>query len=297
MTRPAPAARPIARSAGESPTTMTRDGSVRSAWHTAKTASGAGFIGNPSSPQTIASTAARTPSARRVASVGARSSVVTTAMRRPPIADGVEQGGQVGQRPGQGDRIGHEPGRLGRPPRGGHARTPAPQDGRDDRPRCRPSWRWPAGRRPRPGPVDGSNPIAAKTSRATGRRAVASSRVPSSRAQPPHIAWKSMSVPSLSKMTTSIPVAGRLGEPPPATASPPRPPGRRCGPATASRPRTRHASGGKLSTHRRPRRRDREVRVVERVDEDGRRHPARRSCAPARPSPGTRRPPPSRAGG
>ena len=78
-------------------------------------------------------------------------------------------------------------------------------------------------------PVEGSKPMAANTSGATGRRAAASRRVPSSRAQPPHIAWKSMSVPSLSKITRSIP-ARSTGEPPVTTASPPRPPGRRSGP-------------------------------------------------------------------
>ena len=103
--RPAPAARAIARSAGESPTTATRGGSVCSAWHRAKTGSGAGFIGNPSSPQTIASTASRTPRARSVASVGARSSVVTTAIRRPPSRSAPKRAGRSASGHGQRDRV------------------------------------------------------------------------------------------------------------------------------------------------------------------------------------------------
>ena len=85
------------------------------------------------------------------------------------------------------------------------ARAPASQHRRhgplDARPSCAVASGPPAATRP----VDGSKPIAANTSGATGRRAAASRRVPSSRAQPPHIAWKSMSVPSLSKTTRSMP--------------------------------------------------------------------------------------------
>ena len=47
---------PCATSAGESPITATRSGVVARAWHTANTASGAGFMAKPSSPQTIAPT-------------------------------------------------------------------------------------------------------------------------------------------------------------------------------------------------------------------------------------------------
>ena len=68
--------------------------------------------------------------------------------------------------------------------------------------------------------------LAANTSPATGRRTLASRRVPSARAQPPHMAWKSRSVPSLSKTTRSM-SARSTGTPEPrSTASPPRRPAR-----------------------------------------------------------------------
>ena len=66
-----------------------------------------------------------------MASVGSRSSVVTTAIRRPLVAQRrrtASRGRPAGRR--QRDRIRDEPGRLGRPPRGGDARAPASQDPR-----------------------------------------------------------------------------------------------------------------------------------------------------------------------
>ena len=234
-TRPAPAARAIARSAGESPTTATRGGSVCSAWHRAKTGSGSGFIGNPSSPQTMAPTASRTPRARSVASVGARSSVVTTAIRRPASRNAPKRAGRsargLARATGSGTNHAVSVARraaatLGHQRRSTVATTPS-------------IWAIVAAASGPPAatrPVEGSKPMAANTSGATGRRAAASRRVPSSRAQPPHIAWKSMSVPSLSKITRSIP-ARSTGEPPVTTASPPQPPGRRSGPGR------RHARG------------------------------------------------------
>ena len=59
----------------------------------------------------------------------------------------------------------------------------------------------------------GSNPIAAKTSPETGRPVATSSRRPMSIAQPAHMAAKSMSVPSLSKTTRSIPSRRGGGRP------------------------------------------------------------------------------------
>ena len=208
-TRPAPAARAIARSAGVSPTTATRDGSVANAWQTARTGSGAGFIANPSSPQTIASTAARMPSARSVASVGARSSVVTTAIRRPAGPQAIEQDRQVGQGHGEGDRIRartrRSPSRVARRPRWDTSAAG----------RSRPSLDLGhRGERQRPARRDTRRSTDRnRSSRTRRRRPAGASRLrggsPRSRAQPPHIAWKSMSVPSLSKMTSVDP--GQVG--------------------------------------------------------------------------------------
>ena len=200
-----PADRPIARSAGVSPTTATRSGATRRAAQIARTMAGSGFTPIPSSPQASADTCSRIPRPRRVASVGARSSVVATAMRRSGVPEQAEQRREIRRRDGRGDRIRPEPGALDGAPSCGHARAPAADDRGDDlgelghrRDRER------ALRRGR-GRSTGSKPIAAKTSPATGLRVAPSRRRPSSSAQPPHIAWKSMSVPSLSKTTRSIP--------------------------------------------------------------------------------------------
>ena len=144
-----------------------------------------------------------------VASVGRRSSVVATAIRRP--ASGASpnrpRGRPAARAAATGSGSNHASARIRRAAL--HARAPAPEHGtrrsRGSRPssRSRVAHRAGSGRRP------GRTRSSAKTSPATGRRVAISSRVPSSRAQPDHIASNEMSVPSLSKTTTSIP--SRIG--------------------------------------------------------------------------------------
>ena len=76
--------------------------------------SGAGLTGTPSSAQTSASIAPARPSDASVRTVGSRSSLVATAIRRPPRPKPSEQGRQIRQRMGEADRIGRVPGRVER---------------------------------------------------------------------------------------------------------------------------------------------------------------------------------------
>ena len=299
-TSPAPAARAMARSAGESPTTATRGGSLPRAWHTAKTGSGAGFIAKPSSPQTIASTCVA--DAERAQGRVGRGAVVGRDDGDPPpaAAERVEEGAQVGQRRTPGPpglaRTRQPPWPVAPRPRLGTSAEARPRR----RPGCRPSSSSPGGRRRRLGPSLGRSRSLANTSGETGRRAVASRRVPSWRAQPPHIAWKSMSVPSLSKMTRSIPLrsggvpSGR--EPSAATASPRPRPARRCCPGRRRWPRTRHGLGREPSTIGEPAGGTARFGLLK-VSTNTGVASGPRSSARARPSRGTRRRPRCPAGG
>ena len=161
--------------------------------------------------------------------------------------------------------------RLDRAPRGRDARAPAPDDGGDDLVGSRPSSRPRAARRRGRGPSSGSKPIVANTSPATGRRVAPSRRCPSSSAQPPHIAWKSMSVPSLSKTTRSMPVEQRAAAPAPASSRLAR---RRRSSGAGPAPRTRQASGGNETVTASPTAGGGQVRVVERVERDRSRRPS-----------------------
>ena len=112
-TSPAPAARPICRSAAVSPTTAVRAGSTPSVAHRWRTMSGAGLTAIPSSAQTVASM--RSVDAQggqgpfgRIAVVGRRHGDPAAAGAQP-----VEQRAQVGRRVGP-----TRPGRArARPPR------------------------------------------------------------------------------------------------------------------------------------------------------------------------------------
>jgi hypothetical protein len=206
-TRPAPAARPIARSAIESPTTAARAGRTPRTRHSWSTASGAGFTARLSSAQTSASTRWSMPSAARVRRVGSRSSLVATAIRRP-----------AARSPASTARRSPK-GRARRTGSGGcHAAATAASA------RCAsPTWSATsatttsrirligvAARRPcgRTRAVSGSTPRTSNSGSVRSRPVTRPSSDARSPTQPPHIAWKSMRVPSLSKMTSWIPARG-----------------------------------------------------------------------------------------
>ncbi len=204
---PEPASRAIRRSANVSPMTAVRPGGTRAASHNPSNIRGSGLTPMPSSPQAMADTSSRTPSARRLASVGDRSSVVATAIERPlsrraPKSRGRSASG-IALATGSGMNQAVSTACRAAATLGHQRRITAATTSR-----ISPIVATASGAPDRTRPVVGSNPIVAKTSPATGRRVAPSSRVPSSIAHPPHIAWKSSSVPSLSNTTRSIPSSG-----------------------------------------------------------------------------------------
>ena len=138
--------------------------------------SGAGLTAKPSSAQTdrVDRVGAR-PSAASVASVGSRSSVVATAIRRPLARSRANRRRQVGQRDARA-RPGRARARPRRAPRRAAARSdttarPARRDVRSRMPGHRRGGQ--RRRRRRRAPVTGSKPSIAKSGPATGRRSAA----------------------------------------------------------------------------------------------------------------------------
>ena len=206
-------------------------------------------------------------------SVGARSSVVATAIGARPARRRPNSAAEVGQR--------HAPWRPGpgrtrppRPPRRaaatlGHQRRTTARDQladlghRGDRQRASPGGRARWTGRSRSSRTRRRPPAGAWRRRAAGRAPTA---------QPPHIAWNSMSVPSLSKTTRSIPSrrAGHTSASSSAAAA--RALARRAQDEAGLR---REPDGDRVAD-----RRQRQVRLVERVERDRRRRP-RPSAAPS----------------
>ena len=192
-----------------SPTIAIWPGAIATVTQSASSVAGSGFTGD-AVVAAQAERARRSPDAeaRSVASVGARSSVVATAIRRPaPRIARTAAADRPGARPARPDPARTRPPRApGGPPRrsgtSGAGRRPTVS-------RSRPSSR---SRADRPG-ATARRLDRTRSSRTRRRRPAVGWRRPAarprSRAQPPHIAWKSMSVPSLSKMTRSIPARSR----------------------------------------------------------------------------------------
>ena len=275
-TRPAPAVRPMAMSAGESPTTAVRAGSTPTARHTCRTGSGAGLLAMPSSAHTTASMRSPRPSASIVRSVGWRSSLVATAMRRPPARSrqssprrSVERVGQrrrVGRVPGAGHRlVGAVPGATPGVDQHGDGHVVEPGHGRRDE--------------------------AAARAGHPGHRVVAEHRVQRlahGRAGGRHEAIGEGLRPAAPHRVEVDERAVLVEDDEVDARRDPRPGGRRryrhglgqsiasaaasrsSASAGASEPRTRQASGGKVMRHRRADGGHGQVRVVERVDIDGR---------------------------
>ena len=205
--QPGPARRPISRSASESPTTAVRAGSTPSRAQSSRTMSGAGFTATPSSAHRRSRRSGRSGLERPGLPGRGASSLVATAIRRPPVRRRRNSPSRSAKRTGQADRVRGVP----RPAMTWSAAgpvKPAPtrsgafvHEGEPSASRLRPltgqgRWSPDRSRVPRTGLLG--------LDRRAGRRRFEICREVHA-AQPPHIASNSMSVPSLSKMTRSIP--------------------------------------------------------------------------------------------
>ena len=204
---PRPAARPIRRSAGESPTTAVRSGGDAERSRRARsTGSGAGLFGCPSSAQARAANSPAMPERRRASARsgrGRRSSRPRTVATRARSRREQARRGPSPAAPGRPDPArarrsataaaavaGPAPAprrRLRRPPGSGTSAWRPGGRGLDQ-----------AGRR-----IDAEQREQAVAQRQPGRRLEPASRAAST--QPPHIRWNSISVPSLSKTSRSMP--------------------------------------------------------------------------------------------
>ena len=188
----------------------------------------------------------RPPRARAsVRSVGSRSSLVATATFRPSRTEPAEQRRQIRQRVGQRDRVRRVPGASQRP---SASASDSPASTRTSRVRSRSRAIGVAASPPWAGPC--RSPRRSRASRTAAASTVAAGGLPQvarrgSTAQPLHIASNSMSVPSLSKMTRSMPSSGSVT---PRRRPPRSGDGRRARRRARSRPR----AGTRPSRPRRP---------------------------------------------
>ena len=211
--RATPAARPMRRSAGESPTTAVRSGAH--AEPRAQLQHGIGrrlvrdaVVGAGERPRTRR----RSRGTRACASVGSRSSLVATANSPTRGRSRASSAGEVRHGPGERDR---DRGRATPPRTAASAqRRPGARLG-DEAPRRPPGCGTSAWRRGGRGRGRGRSPRS--TPRSAYRPSRSASPVPppggspAASTQPPHIRWNSMSVPSLSKISRSIPSSSRSG--------------------------------------------------------------------------------------
>ena len=264
IARPAPAARAISRSAGESPTTAVRAGAtptrrtepqdhVRGRLDRDAVVGADDRVDRAGQPER-----GERPFGR---GRGRRSSRSRPAARRPgarrtgpadPPAAGPGRPGPGRARPRSSarsaSRVGHALRRRGRR---GSVRAVAPSGS--------PRVRRRAARRRSPGRSRASRRAARRTDRPIAVRSASAMAT----AQPLHIEPNSMSVPSLSKMTRSMPSSRTV------TPSRRRPRTPRCCPRDA--PSTKHASRGNETVTSAPTVGHHQVRLVERVERDARR--------------------------